>query len=114
MAEYLRNRKKVLIALRARDGNGCAYCREPMKLSRATVDHVIPLSRGGRMSAKVNLVLACGVCNARKGSDLYPPAVGPLSSWTVGSVGSAVRKGQGVDVQFLFEEGFRHGMSPWS
>ncbi|WP_425953679.1 HNH endonuclease [Xylanimonas sp. McL0601] len=47
-------------AVRARDGR-CAYCGGPAD----TVDHVLPRSRGGA-SSWLNLVAACGACNARK------------------------------------------------
>lgn len=47
----------------------CGYCGILMTgkgLHQETVDHVIPLSRGGS-NAPDNLVLACRSCNARKG-----------------------------------------------
>lgn len=50
--------------LRAFD-HKCAYCaRSGQKL---TVDHVMPLSRGGRHCI-ANLVPACANCNQKKGS----------------------------------------------
>ncbi len=43
--------------------HACAYClRDDVKL---TVDHVIPISRGGPNTAE-NVVPACGSCNKRK------------------------------------------------
>ncbi|GAA3059107.1 MULTISPECIES: HNH endonuclease [Actinomycetes] len=45
-----------------RDQRRCAYCSRPA----ATVDHVIPRSRGGN-STWENLVACCGPCNVRKG-----------------------------------------------
>ena len=49
--------------LLARDGRSCGYCG-----SRATtVDHVIPMSRGGE-STWENTVAACWPCNNKKGS----------------------------------------------
>ncbi|WP_022873615.1 HNH endonuclease [Nesterenkonia alba] len=45
-----------------RDRRACAYCGKPA----ATVDHVIPRSRGGDSSWE-NLVACCGPCNVRKG-----------------------------------------------
>ena len=49
----------------------CAYCLLPQELLPATltVDHVIPLSRGGAHSVE-NIVPACGYCNSSKGSKL--------------------------------------------
>lgn len=45
-----------------RDGRTCLYCGR----AAATVDHVIPRSRGGD-SGWENLVACCGPCNVRKG-----------------------------------------------
>jgi hypothetical protein len=43
----------------------CHYCRKPTK--RLTMDHVIPLSKGGHHVAS-NIVPACRSCNSRKGN----------------------------------------------
>ncbi len=43
----------------------CYYCGRKVKSSELTMDHVIPLSRGGR-SVRENLVPACKECNAKK------------------------------------------------
>jgi 5-methylcytosine-specific restriction endonuclease McrA len=40
----------------------CFYCKRKKKL---TLDHVIPLSKGGQHT-KMNVVPACGPCNSRK------------------------------------------------
>ncbi|MGW2633794.1 HNH endonuclease [Streptomyces chattanoogensis] len=40
---------------------GCAYCNGPAE----ELDHVLPLSRGGRDVA-ANIVAACRACNASK------------------------------------------------
>lgn len=60
--------KKMLVeCLAARDGDQCFYCRhEFCRSSRRTIDHVIPLSRGGHTTFR-NLVLACRWCNDHKG-----------------------------------------------
>jgi 5-methylcytosine-specific restriction endonuclease McrA len=39
----------------------CAYCQS----AATTIDHVVPVSRGGR-SERGNLLPACGSCNSRK------------------------------------------------
>jgi len=57
-------------ALAARDGGSrCRYCGKRRKLCDLTVDHVVPVSRGGG-NALTNLVLACRVCNWTKGDTL--------------------------------------------
>lgn len=63
------------LAALARDGYRCRYCGVQMRRSRnrdrggadQTVDHVIPLSQGGR-DTLVNLVACCASCNQRKGN----------------------------------------------
>jgi len=43
----------------------CYYCRGKFAPDELTMDHVIPLSRGGR-SEKVNIVPCCKECNNKK------------------------------------------------
>jgi 5-methylcytosine-specific restriction endonuclease McrA len=47
----------------ARDGERCAYCGD--ETGPHHVDHVLPLSKGGK-SVLDNLVVACAPCNASK------------------------------------------------
>lgn len=53
-----------------RDAFTCQYCTRRLGASDATIDHVMPRSRGGRTSWE-NCVVSCGPCNRRKG-DLTP------------------------------------------
>jgi 5-methylcytosine-specific restriction endonuclease McrA len=50
-----------------RDGNRCQYCGHKFTSSELSLDHVIPLSRGGTSSWE-NVVCACLACNVRKGN----------------------------------------------
>ena len=68
-------RKKLFEDVFARDGGRCVYCgveaRRPGRGVRrasdlATLDHVVPRSRGGPLRAD-NLVLACQACNNARG-----------------------------------------------
>lgn len=43
----------------------CHYCRRTFNPSELTMDHIIPLSRGGK-SERINIVAACKDCNNRK------------------------------------------------
>ena len=61
--------------LRLRDGDGCHWCgrrlRDPetgrqARPDDATIDHVLPRSRGGG-NLLSNLVLACPACNEERG-----------------------------------------------
>jgi 5-methylcytosine-specific restriction protein A len=45
----------------------CHYCRREVGSAHLTMDHVVPLSRGGK-SRKGNLVPSCKECNNRKKS----------------------------------------------
>lgn len=49
-----------------RDQNTCQYCRKKFPRSELTLDHVLPLSRGGGTSWE-NIVCCCVVCNVQKG-----------------------------------------------
>lgn len=48
-------------------GRRCVYCGSRLGIESATLDHVIPLSRGGSHNPG-NLVSACQPCNQLKGS----------------------------------------------
>ncbi len=48
-------------------GRRCVYCGTALGLENATLDHVIPLSRGGS-HLPGNLVAACQPCNQLKGA----------------------------------------------
>ena len=43
----------------------CYYCSRHFKLKDLTMDHIVPLARGGR-STKDNLVACCKECNNKK------------------------------------------------
>jgi len=43
----------------------CGYCGQPTPAGELTMDHVVPLSRGGK-STKGNVVPACKACNTAK------------------------------------------------
>ncbi|WP_165609371.1 HNH endonuclease [Mycobacterium alsense] len=79
-------------ALRERDGSKCCHCGLEMSFEtlkkgeyeprRATIEHVIPISRGG-LHIWDNVALACWECNIRRG---------PRRS-RAGSDGAAVKLG---------------------
>ena len=43
----------------------CAYCQGTFAPAELTMDHIVPLARGGR-STKGNVVPCCKACNTRK------------------------------------------------
>ena len=52
-----------------RDGGHCQYCEKKITLSDATVDHVVPKSKGGTNNWE-NVTLSCSKCNQKKGNKL--------------------------------------------
>lgn len=52
---------------RRRSSGICHYCRRHCPPRELTMDHLVPLSRGGR-SVRSNVVPACKECNTRKRS----------------------------------------------
>lgn len=43
----------------------CFYCEQKFAPSELTMDHKVPIGRGGR-STKGNVVVACKACNSQK------------------------------------------------
>ena len=63
-----RRRHRVTFCKRnvyARDKGRCQYCGKAVPLREATLDHVLPRSRGGRTTWQ-NVAIACLRCNQRK------------------------------------------------
>lgn len=56
-----------------RDENTCQYCGKKFKPQDLNLDHVIPLSRGGRDTWQ-NVVCSCVPCNLHKGSQILVEA----------------------------------------
>jgi len=52
-----------------RDRNRCQYCGKRFSKMDLTIDHVVPRSRGGKDTWD-NVVLACVMCNVKKGDRL--------------------------------------------
>lgn len=68
--------KRLFDLVFERHGGLCAYCGRPTRRpraglhgapDRATLDHVVPRSEGGPLTAR-NLVLACLACNGERGT----------------------------------------------
>ena len=55
-SQWWKNRRAV---------NICYYCETPTPARQLTMDHLVPLARGGR-SVKSNLVPCCKSCNTQK------------------------------------------------
>ena len=48
-----------------RAGNQCYYCQQTFPAKLLTMDHIVPLVRGGK-STKSNIVPCCKECNSQK------------------------------------------------
>lgn len=70
-------RSKIIPILKERDGNICGICKKEMRSGRVTLDHILPISKGGKNLVS-NLQLAHFQCNNMKGDivdfELTPPA----------------------------------------
>ncbi|MEP6609632.1 MAG: HNH endonuclease [Burkholderiaceae bacterium] len=60
-----------------RDRQTCAYCSNRLPESELTVEHIVPVSRGG-LHEWTNVVTACRSCNTRKGNRRPEEANMPL------------------------------------
>ena len=70
---YARNRKRILATQ-----NTCGICGKPVDLTlppgdpmAPTVDHIIPIAKGGHPSSLDNLQLAHWTCNRQKSDKLF-------------------------------------------
>lgn len=50
-----------------RDSGTCQYCEKVLTDETATIDHILPRSRGGLTSWE-NCVICCASCNSKKGN----------------------------------------------
>ena len=67
--QYRRNRQSLLEQVVLRDGLQCAICGLAFKSKRdrqLTLDHKVPISKGGEHVAIVNLQLLCKECHREK------------------------------------------------
>ena len=70
---YTRNKKRIISTQ-----NTCGICGKPVDMSlkhgdpmAPTVDHVVPIAKGGHPSAMENLQLAHSACNRQKSDKLF-------------------------------------------
>jgi 5-methylcytosine-specific restriction endonuclease McrA len=50
-----------------RDNNRCQYCGQKFATEELNLDHIVPVSRGGKTTWE-NVVCSCLLCNVRKGN----------------------------------------------
>lgn len=61
--------KKTAWWKKKRSDGICYYCRQKFPVEELTMDHLVPLAKGGK-SIKANLVPACKKCNFEKKNKL--------------------------------------------
>lgn len=61
--------KKTAWWKKKRSDGICHYCRQKFPVEELTMDHLVPLAKGGK-SIKANLVPACKKCNFEKKNKL--------------------------------------------
>ena len=72
LKEFQRRRRTPRFSktnLYLRDLYTCQYCNTPFQRRELTMDHVRPISMGGKTNWE-NIVAACGPCNTRKGNKM--------------------------------------------
>lgn len=79
IADFYQMTQSKLARIWERDSKQCHWCGAATILTRhsipnqATMDHVLPSSKGGS-NDEGNLVLACLRCNNKRGSSVFHPA----------------------------------------
>lgn len=71
LKEYQKKKNSVRFSKQnvfLRDGYICQYCMDDVSRKTATLDHVLPVSLGGKTTFE-NCVCACAVCNSAKGNN---------------------------------------------
>jgi 5-methylcytosine-specific restriction endonuclease McrA len=71
LKEYMKKKTTVRFSKQnvfLRDGFVCQYCSVDVNRKTATLDHVVPVSLGGKTTFE-NSVCACITCNSTKGND---------------------------------------------
>jgi len=71
LTEYMKPKHTVRFSksnVFLRDGYKCQYCGDHLDKRECTLDHVLPVSHGGKSTFE-NSTTACGPCNAGKGAN---------------------------------------------
>lgn len=61
--------RRIRRRLHRSQGDKCCWCEEPLTLETSTLDHIVPLARGGTNGTD-NFCLACEGCNHDRGHDM--------------------------------------------
>lgn len=61
--------RKKRAAMLKKGITNCRWCNAPLTLDNSTIEHIVPLGRGGLDNAN-NRTLACKKCNEERGCDM--------------------------------------------
>lgn len=70
LKDFVRHKTRVRFSkynVFLRDQYVCLYCDQQLEHNQVTLDHVTPISKGGKTNFE-NVVAACNSCNATKGN----------------------------------------------
>lgn len=126
LAPILKKTKRISISSATRHrvydtGNGCCfYCRHRIPFDEFTVDHQVPVVKGGSNSIN-NLVAACAPCNTAKGDrmptseeleranvlrkEFNPHGVKPANVFPISTSDSFASIGREIEAKILNERG---------
>jgi len=68
--EITRRRRMKRRLFAGRERVPCCFCGKLLTLRQATIEHVVPKSRGGEFEFE-NLTLSCQPCNSKRGDTGY-------------------------------------------
>jgi 5-methylcytosine-specific restriction endonuclease McrA len=108
LREYMKTKSAVRFShgnVYLRDNGTCQYCGEGVDRKESTLDHVHPISKGGKTTWE-NTVTACGPCNADKAdkTHTHKPKIKPYKPDYYELVNK--RKKEGIKVRFQEWEQF--------
>lgn len=102
LREYMKPKSAVRFSranVYLRDNGQCQYCGDHVERKEATLDHVHPISKGGKTTWE-NTVTACGPCNADKAdkTHTHKPKIKPYKPEYYELVNK--KKKEGIDVRY--------------
>ena len=102
LREYMKAKSSVRFSrgnVYLRDNGTCQYCGDTVERKASTLDHVHPISKGGKTTWE-NTVTACGPCNADKADKTHShkPRIKPYKPDYFDLVNK--RKKEGFEVRY--------------
>lgn len=80
--------RSIKTAIYNKAGGRCQICGAPLTFEEATIDHILPISRGGK-NEEDNYAVVCSACNTRKSNNTQEE----LNRWTDSMITNRVVSG---------------------